>query len=183
MYYSQMHEELDKTLTIKQNFEKHGLLYDEQSLIGFLRHYLFERADIDKKVANLSGGQTSKLLFAILGQKKSTVLILDEPTNHLDYDTREELEKSIKKYPWAVLFISHDRYFVNKLADQIWLIEDGELQVSYGNYEDYKYKKQRWLDFTEALYDESAQMDLVLEEKLGTKEAKRIKQKFGRKNK
>jgi ATPase subunit of ABC transporter with duplicated ATPase domains len=94
-----MHEELDKTLTIKQNFEKHGLLYDEQSLIGFLRHYLFERADIDKKVANLSGGQTSKLLFAILGQKKSTVLILDEPTNHLDYDTREELEKSIKKYP------------------------------------------------------------------------------------
>ena len=55
--------------------------------------------------------------------------------------------------------------------------------MSYGNYEDYKYKKQRGIDFTEALYDESAQMDLVLEEKLGSKEAKRIKQKFGRKKK
>lgn len=181
VYYSQMHEELDKNLTIKQNFEKHGLHYDEQSLIGFLGHYLFSREDIDKKVVHLSGWQTSKLLFAILWQKESTVLILDEPTNHLDYDTREELEKSLKKYPWAILFISHDRYFVNKLADQIWLIEDGELQVSYGNYEDYKFKKQRWLDFSESLYDESAQMNLVLEDKLWEREAKRIKQKFGRK--
>ena len=183
VYYSQMHEELDKNKTVKENFEKHWLQYDEQSLIGFLAHYMFERADIDKKVSQLSGGQTSKLLFAILGQKESTVLILDEPTNHLDYDTREELEKSLQKYKWAILFISHDRYFVNKLADQIWLIENNELQVSYGNYEDYSYKKQRWLDFSEVLYDESAQMDLVLEDKLWEKEAKRIKQKFWKKKK
>ncbi len=181
VYYSQMHEELDPEKTLRQNFEKHGLHYEEQMLIGFLAHYLFERTDIDKKVKHLSGWQTSKLLFAILWQKQSTVLILDEPTNHLDYDTREELERSLKKYPWAILFISHDRYFVNKLADQIWLIEDGELQVSYGNYEDYKFKKQRGLDFSESLYDESAQMNLVLEEKLWSREAQRIKKKFGRK--
>ena len=183
VYYSQMHEELDREKTIKENFEKHWLHYEEQMLIWFLSHYLFERADIDKKVKYLSGWMTSKLLFAILWQKESTVLILDEPTNHLDYDTREELEKSLKKYPWAILFISHDRYFVNKLADQIWLIEGWELQVSYGNYEDYKFKKQRWLDFSENLYDESAQMNLVLEDKLWAKEAKRIKKKFGRSKK
>ena len=180
VYYSQMHEELDKDKSIKENFEAHGLHYDEQTLIWFLAHYLFERADIDKKVSLLSGGQTSKVLFAILGQKESNVLILDEPTNHLDYDTREELEKSLKKYPWTILFISHDRYFVNKLADQIWIIADGELAVSYGNYEDYTYKKQRGLDFSESLYDESAQMNLVLEEKLWAKEAQRIKKKFGK---
>jgi ATP-binding cassette subfamily F protein 3 len=69
VYYSQMHEELDKEKTILQNFEKHGLHYDEQHLIGLLNHYLLKREDLDKRVKDLSGGQISKVLFAILGQK------------------------------------------------------------------------------------------------------------------
>ncbi|MCT4617560.1 MAG: ATP-binding cassette domain-containing protein [Candidatus Gracilibacteria bacterium] len=179
-YYSQMHEELDRESTIRQNFEKFGINYPDQQLIGLLHHYLFEKEDIEKKVKYLSGGQTSKLLFAILGQIESNVLILDEPTNHLDYDSREALEKALQKYKGTILFISHDRYFVNKMADNLWLIADGELVLNYGNYEDYKYKKEKGLDFNANLFDEEAQLNLALEDKLGEKEAKRIRQKYGR---
>jgi ATP-binding cassette subfamily F protein 3 len=124
LYYSQIHEELDKNKTIRENFQKHGLLFPDQHLIAILKHYLFEVEDIDKRVSQLSGGQTSKLLFAILGQKESNVLIFDEPTNHLDYDTRESLEFALKKYQGTLIFISHDRYFVNKLATHIWFVSE-----------------------------------------------------------
>lgn len=177
-YYSQMHEEVDKNKTIRENFEKHSMFYTEQQLIWILGHYLFEYADIEKKAWNLSGWQLSKLNFAILWQKEYDLLILDEPTNHLDYDTREALETALKEYNWTVLFISHDRYFVNKIATNIWIIKDSELIVSYWNYEDYKYKEEHWIDMDISLFDEEWQLNLVLEEKLGEKEVKRLKSKF-----
>lgn len=178
LYYSQMHEELEKEKTIRENFEKHGLVFPEEHMIAILKHYLFEREDIDKKVKHLSGGQTSKLLFAIIGQKESNVLILDEPTNHLDYDTRESLEYALKKYEWTILFISHDRYFVNKLASHIWFISEQELSISYGNYEDYRFKLEHNIEMDMSLFDEEAQLNMVLEEKLGEKKFKRLKEKF-----
>lgn len=182
-YYSQMHEELDKNKTVKENFEKHGLMYPEQHLIAILKHYLFEVTDIDKKVCDLSWWQTSKLLFAILWQKDCHLLILDEPTNHLDYDTREALEESLRNFNGSLLFISHDRYFVNKLATNIWFIEWEELSISYWNYEDYQYKKSHNIDMDMSLFDEEAQLNMVLEEKLWEAEFKRLKNKFNNKNK
>lgn len=183
-YYSQMHEELDKKLTVRQNFEKHWLHYPDQHLISILKHYLFEHTDIDKQVSELSWWQTSKLFFAILWQKQCNLLILDEPTNHLDYDTRESLEESLRTFQWTILFISHDRYFVNKLATNIWFIENGELSISYGNYEDYQYKKDHNIEMDMSLFDEEAQLNMVLEEKLWEAEFKRLKNKFeNKKNK
>lgn len=180
-YYSQMHEELDKNLTVRENFEKHWLHYPDQQMIGLLKYYLFDKEDIDKKAGSLSWGQMSKLLFAILGQKETNLLVLDEPTNHLDYDSREALEKALQNFKWTILFISHDRYFVNKIATHTWIIKEWELVLCYWNYEDYRYKEENGLDFDASLFDESAQMDLVLEEKLWENEAKRIKNKFSRK--
>ncbi len=182
-YYSQMHEELDKNKNIRDNFYKFWLEFDEQYLISILKYYLFDKEDLDKKVSELSWGQTSKLLFAIIWQKESNLLVLDEPTNHLDYDTRESLEFALKKYDWSILFISHDRYFVNKLATHMWFIKDWELSISYWNYEDYKFKLENNLDMDFDLYDEEAQLNLVLTEKLWEKEAKRLKNKFGSKRK
>lgn len=180
LYYSQMHEELYRDLTMRENFQKHGINYPDEHLIGLIKHYLFEKTDLDKKVSELSGWETSKLLFCILGQKDSNLLILDEPTNHLDYDTRESLEYALKKYDGTILFISHDRYFVNKLASHVWFIDNNELSISYGNYEDYRYKKEHKLDMWMHLFDEDAQLNLVLEEKLWEKEFKRLKNKFGK---
>ena len=178
VYYSQMHEELDKNKTVRDNFMKFWLEYSDEILIWLLKHYLFEKDDLDKKVSELSWGQTSKLLFAILGQIPSNLLILDEPTNHLDYDTREALEEALQKYSWTILFISHDRYFVNKLATNIWFISDWELSISYWNYEDYKFKLENWIDMDFNLFDEEAELNLVLEEKLSERQLKRIKNKF-----
>ncbi len=178
LYYSQMHEELDKKLTVRDNFKLHGIDYPDEHLIWIMRHYLFEREDLDKKVWELSWWQTSKLLFAIIGQKECNLLILDEPTNHLDYDTRESLEESLKNFGWTILFISHDRYFVNKLASNIWFIDKGELSISYGNYADYKYKLENWIWMDICVFDEEAQLNLVLEEKLGEAGARKIKNKF-----
>lgn len=182
-YYSQMHEELDKTKTVRENFEKNGFHYPDQHLIAILSHFLFDKNDIDKKVWDLSGGQTSKLLFALLWQSDCTLLILDEPTNHLDYDTREALEESLTDFKWSILFISHDRYFVNKLATNIWFISNGELSISYWNYEDYRYKQEHNIDMDISIFDEEAQLNNVLEEKLGEKEFKRLQTKFSKKKK
>ncbi|USN58704.1 MAG: ABC-F family ATP-binding cassette domain-containing protein [Candidatus Peribacteria bacterium] len=109
------------------------------------------------------------------------MLILDEPTNHLDYDTREALELAISNYKGSLLFISHDRYFVNKVATHVWFISEEALSISYGNYEDYRFKLENGIDMDLHLFDEEAELNLVLEEKLGEKEYKRLKDKFGKK--
>ena len=173
-----MHEELDTTKTVRENFLKQKIEYPDQQLISLLNHYLFDMKFLDKKVSELSGWERSKLLFAILWQKEFNLLILDEPTNHLDYDTRESLEEALSKFSWSILFISHDRYFVNKLSTNIWFISEWELSVSYWNYEDYKFKLENNIDMDLILWDQEAELNLVLEEKLGEKAFKRIKEKF-----
>jgi ATP-binding cassette subfamily F protein 3 len=178
LYYSQLHEELDKEKTVRENFEKNWIFYPDQQLIWYLNHYLIDKSHVDKKVKHLSWWQISKVLFAILWQKESNVLVFDEPTNHLDYDTREALENELNNYKWSILFISHDRYFVNKLATNIWFIENEELSISYWNYEDYLFKQQNWLSMDMSMFQESAELDIVLEEKFWEKEANRIKKKF-----
>lgn len=182
-YYSQLHEELDREKTLRQNFIKHWFDYPFEKLVSVVSNYLFDKDDIDKKVKDFSGWQISKLLFAILWQKESNFLIFDEPTNHLDYEFREALEQELIKYKWTILFISHDRYFINKIASHLWIIKNQELILSYGNYEDYQYKLERWLNFDASLFDESAELNFTLEEKLWEKEAKRIRQKFSKSRK
>lgn len=182
-YYSQMHEELQKDQSVYDNFKRHGLEFPRERLAALLGYYGLSFADLDRPVVSFSGGQISKILFAILGQKSSNVLVLDEPTNHLDYEARESLEHALLKYPGTILFISHDRYFVNKIASKLWIIQKQELIVSYGNYSDYQYKKEYGLSLDASLYDDTAEIQLVLEEKLGKAEAKRITEKFGKRRK
>jgi len=182
-YYSQMHEELNKNKTVRENFELNGFHFPDQHLIWLLSHYLFNKNDLDKKVSDLSGGQTSKLLFALLWQKECNLLILDEPTNHLDYDTREALEESLTNFKWSILFISHDRYFVNKLATNIWFINEWELSISYWNYEDYKFKLENNIEMDINIFDEEAELNMVLEDKLWERKFKKLKDKFSGKYK
>lgn len=201
LYFSQLHETLDTTKSIIENFALHGLIYTAERVGGVIENYGFAFADKDKLVSWLSGGERSRLLFCILSQnpwatdrrinpltgevevtriESSNILILDEPTNHLDADTREALENALIRYDGAILFISHDRYFVNKMAERLWIIEDGELSISYGNYEDYRYKREHGISLDMSLFDVDGELDLVLEEKLGKVEARRIKEKFAR---
>jgi ATP-binding cassette subfamily F protein 3 len=175
-----MHDEIDFETTLYANYERLVHETPRERLAALLGHYGFDYHDLDTPMRAFSGGEVSKILFAILGQTRANLLVLDEPTNHLDYDSREALEYSLRGYKGTILFISHDRYFVNRLATHLWIIDNGEVALSYGNYNDYKLKVERGLDFDMSLWQEDGELDIVLQEKLGKNEAKRIKAKFAR---
>lgn len=102
-----------------------------------LAKYGFRGESVFKKIASLSGGEKVRLLLIKLIQKDINFLILDEPTNHIDVDTRELLEEALSEYSGTVLFVSHDRYFINKLADRVVNIEDYKIKSYSGNYDDF----------------------------------------------
>lgn len=102
-----------------------------------LAKYGFRGESVFKKIASLSGGEKVRLLLIKLIQKDINFLILDEPTNHIDVDTRELLEEALIEYSGTVLFVSHDRYFINKLADRVVNIEDYKIKSYSGNYDDF----------------------------------------------
>lgn len=104
------------------------------------RSGLFEE-DMQKKVKSLSGGERAKLALCILQSENANFLLLDEPTNHLDLPARESLEKALKEYDGTVLFVSHDRYFISAVADEIAEIEDKKLNTYAGNYQFYNDRK------------------------------------------
>ena len=106
-----------------------------------LARFLFFGSDVFKGITNLSGGEWTRLRFAILMHRRPNLLILDEPTNHLDIDSREALEEALEEFPGTVLAVSHDRYFINRLFHKIWTLEDGRFGVFDGNYEYYKEKQ------------------------------------------
>ena len=99
---------------------------------------MFYGENIQKKVGKISGGEKVRLMLFCLIQKKANLLILDEPTNHIDIATREILETALNDYSGTVLFISHDRYFINKVADKIVAIENNNLVEYVGDYDYYK---------------------------------------------
>ena len=90
--------------------------------------FLFQGEDVFKQVGNLSGGEQSRLRLCMLMDEKINLLILDEPTNHLDIASREWIEAAIEEFEGVLLFVSHDRYFIEKFAERIWLLEDGTIR-------------------------------------------------------
>lgn len=98
----------------------------------------FSADKADNRIATLSGGEKARLLFAMIGLSNPALLILDEPTNHLDMDAREALITALQDFPGAVLFISHDRHFVETCADRIWLVAGGHVQPFEGDLDDYE---------------------------------------------
>ena len=99
--------------------------------------FLFQGEDVFKKVGELSGGEQSRLRLCMLMDEKINLLILDEPTNHLDIASREWIEAAIEEFEGVLLFVSHDRYFIEKFAERIWLLEDGgirDFKCGYAKY-------------------------------------------------
>lgn len=117
----------------------------ETHLRSSLAHFLFYGENVFKRVGKLSGGEKVRLKLFELIQKKANLLILDEPTNHIDIDTKEILEEALKEYQGTLFFISHDRYFINELAEKIENIEDKKIVEYLGNYDYYKEAKTKKL--------------------------------------
>ena len=127
----------DETKTILETARNY---YDgtETRLRASLAKFLFYGDNVYKKIEKLSGGEKVRLKLFELIQKKANLLILDEPTNHIDIDTKEMLEDALKEYEGTLLFVSHDRYFINKLAEKIENIENKKIVNYIGNYDEYK---------------------------------------------
>ena len=112
-------------------------------LRGLLGCFLFSEDDVFKPIGVLSGGERNRYALARMLLHPSNFLLLDEPTNHLDMRAKDVLLESLERYNGTVVFVSHDRYFIDKLATRVFEIGDGRVEVFPGNYEDYLWRKQR----------------------------------------
>ena len=140
-YYSQTHDGLNFERTILDEIRQVTTL-SEEGARGFLGRFLFSGDDVFKPIGALSGGERSRVALAKLTLQGPNFMILDEPTNHLDLQSRQFLEEVLDEYEGTLLFVSHDRYFIDRLATKVWAIEDSVLIPYYGNYTDYRTRKQ-----------------------------------------
>ena len=106
----------------------------EQEARDLLARFLFRGEEVFREIAVLSGGERSRLALARIAAREANLLVLDEPTNHLDLAAREQLEQVLADFGGSLLFVSHDRYFIDKLATHLWLIRDGALTAYEGNW-------------------------------------------------
>jgi ATP-binding cassette subfamily F protein 3 len=108
---------------------------------GYIRNllaaFLFRGDDVHKKVKHLSGGEKSRLVLARLLSQNNNFLVLDEPTNHLDIKSREVLLEALKSFEGTIMFVSHDRHFLNELAQEVYEVNQGHIQIYPGNYQYY----------------------------------------------
>ena len=137
-YYAQNLEELEPRNEVIQELRRVAPLADNGELRSFLARFLFFGEDVFKSVGDLSGGEKGRLALAKLIYSRKNVLILDEPTNHLDIPAREALEAALAEYDGTIVTVSHDRFFLDKIASQILAFESaGRTETYDGNYTEY----------------------------------------------
>lgn len=139
-YLPQIIEFKNEKQTLLEYFRKE-VGVSEQKARQILAGFEFYKEDVNKRLNMLSGGEKMKVKLAELLQKEINTLIFDEPTNHIDIHTKEVLELAIENFDGTLLFVSHDRYFINKFADKIVEFKNKKITTYIGNYDDYKSKK------------------------------------------
>ena len=108
-----------------------------------LASFKFRGEDVFKPVSALSGGEQSRLRLCMLMDSRINLLILDEPTNHLDIQSREWIEEAVEEYGGNLLFVSHDRYFIEKFATRVWMLENGQITDFHGTYGEFRAFRER----------------------------------------
>ncbi len=151
---SENHDEslLNQYADLAQAFEEAGGYTYESEIRTVLTKFHFSVEDLKRKISTFSGGQKTRLAFVKLLLSKPDVLLLDEPTNHLDLDTIEWLEGYVKRYPKAVVVVSHDRMFLDDVADVIYELEYGVMRRYPGNYTHYQQVKETDVERTKSAY-------------------------------
>ena len=142
-YYDQELQSLDPSKTVLDTIWDRHKTMPEKDVRSILASFLFTAEDIDKTVGQLSGGQKARLTLTVLSLEKDNFLLMDEPTNHLDIEAKEVLEQALDNYDGTLLFVSHDRYFINELANKIISVRDGYAKIYNGNYSYYLDEKAK----------------------------------------
>jgi ATP-binding cassette, subfamily F, member 3 len=143
-YFAQdQYKELDPARRILDDLSDVAPQKSMTELRGVLGCFLFSEDDVFKPIGVLSGGERNRYALARMLLHPSNFLLLDEPTNHLDLRAKDVLLESLEKYNGTIVFVSHDRYFIDKLASRVFEIGNGRVEIFPGNYEDYLWRKQR----------------------------------------
>ena len=153
-YYDQEQTRLNPRNTVLEELWSEYPMLEEARIRTILGNFLFSGEDVLKKVAALSGGEKARVALSKLMLRGANMLILDEPTNHLDLVSREVLEAALIDFEGTLLFISHDRYFLNKMAERVLELHPGGIDQYLGNYDDYVEKKRE----LEAIAEEEAEL-------------------------
>jgi ATP-binding cassette subfamily F protein 3 len=142
-YFAQdQYKELDPNVRMLDDLQNMAPRSTNTELRSLLGCFLFSEDDVFKRIGVLSGGERNRYALARMLLQPSNFLLLDEPTNHLDLRAKDVLLESLEKYTGTVVFVSHDRYFIDKLATRIFEIGSGEVNIFPGNYEDYLWRKE-----------------------------------------
>src|SRR5580704_4819701 len=141
-YFAQdQYKELDTNVRMLDDLQSVAPRSTNTELRSLLGCFLFSEDDVFKRIGVLSGGERNRYALARMLLEPSNFLLLDEPTNHLDMRAKDVLLESLEKYSGTVVFVSHDRYFIDKLATRVFEIGEGEVHIFPGNYEDYLWRK------------------------------------------
>lgn len=169
----------ERTLLDTMLYEKGCSVQTARDRLGA---YLFEGEDVFKPVSALSGGEQSRLRLCMLMDEKINLLILDEPTNHLDLASREWMEDALSDYSEALLFVSHDRYFIEKFATRIWCLENGALTDFRGTFSEFRAYRARQEAIAQAAKAAAPKPEKKPQRKKGTpereKEARRCEREI-----
>ena len=142
-YYDQHQAHLHEEKTVLDEVWDDFHRMEQSEVRGALGMFLFTGDEVFAPVSTLSGGEKGRVALTKLMLRKDNLLLLDEPTNHLDMDSREVLEAALEDYPGTILAISHDRYFINRFATRVMVLEQGGVKEYLGNYDDYLEKINR----------------------------------------
>lgn len=145
-------ENMNRYANLQQRFEEMGGYTYHSEMMTIFTKFGFQEADLKRSVSTFSGGQKTRLAFVKLLLSKPDILLLDEPTNHLDIDTIEWLEGYVKRYPKAVVLVSHDRMFLDDVVDVVYEIEYGVMRRYPGNYTNYMNTKKSDLEQQKSAY-------------------------------
>ncbi|RDY66684.1 ABC transporter ATP-binding protein [Halobacillus trueperi] len=184
-YYDQEQTKLNSKKTVLNELWDEYPMKNEKDIRTILGNFLFSGEDVLKPVSALSGGEKARLSLAKLMMQEANFLILDEPTNHLDLDSKEVLEAALVDYPGTLLFVSHDRYFINKIATQVVEMNPEETRLFLGDYDYYVDKKQeeyelQQIEEAERLQNEPKQQEV--QQKNSFEEDKAAKREERKKN-
>lgn len=154
-YYDQEQRDLTPSNSVLEELWQDHALVPEVDIRNRLGAFLFSGEDVQKTVGMLSGGEKARLLLAKLSMENDNFLVLDEPTNHLDIDSREVLENALIEFDGTLLFVSHDRYFINRVADKVLEISDQGSKLYLGDYDYYLEKKAEEAELAALLAEEN----------------------------
>ena len=175
-YYDQHQAHLHEEKTVLDEVWDDFFRLDQTEIRGALGLFLFTGDEVLMPISTLSGGEKGRVALTKLMLRKDNVLLLDEPTNHLDMDSREVLEDALENFPGTILAISHDRYFINRFAEKVCVLETGGVKEYLGNYDDY-FEKINREQAPDSEYAGMTRTAMEKEKRKSREEEKRLKER------